>query len=76
MKLFRVERYFKIKYNELSKKERGIYMFKEEKIGMMYFVGRHRYLLITGCILSGISALVMMCPFIMKYLKELQIYQK
>ncbi|WP_373077115.1 ABC transporter ATP-binding protein [Fusobacterium varium] len=65
MKLFRVERYFKIKYNELSKKERGIHMFKEEKIGMIYFAGKHKYLLITGCILSGISALIMMCPFIL-----------
>lgn len=40
-------------------------MFKEEKMSMMYFVGKHRFLLIAGCTLSGASALIMMCPFIL-----------
>lgn len=40
-------------------------MFKEEKMSMMYFVGKHRFLLIAGCVLSGVSALIMMCPFIL-----------
>lgn len=40
-------------------------MFKEEKMSMMYFVGKHRFLLITGCVLSGVSAIIMMCPFIL-----------
>lgn len=40
-------------------------MFKEEKMSMMYFVGKHRFLLIAGCVLSGASALIMMCPFIL-----------
>lgn len=40
-------------------------MFKEGKMSMMYFVGKHRFLLIAGCVLSGASALIMMCPFIL-----------
>lgn len=40
-------------------------MFKEKKMGMMYFVGKQRFLLITGCVLSGVSAIIMMCPFIL-----------
>lgn len=40
-------------------------MFKEEKMSMMYFVRKHRFLLIAGCTLSGASALIMMCPFIL-----------
>lgn len=40
-------------------------MFKEKKMGMMYFVGKQKFLLITGCVLSGVSAIIMMCPFVL-----------